>query len=745
MAVLRKFVLVIAPLWLVQAAPDRTITQVVKLLQTMMDRSKADGVTERELFAKHKCYCDTNEEKKTSEIDSLQMEIGLLENKIEELLASTDMASKELAQVKKDIAKNEAARASATTLRQSENQAFLAKEADLANSSDLMKQAIDELAAVGADQTFSVAADHTQYMAGHNVSLIKVGVLLKQALTAASAFASKRQVASVAAFLQAPFTGTYTAQAGEVVGILKDMRKAFKAQLDEARASEKKAAEAHASFIQNMLDAHGVLLGLQTKKTSLIAGNDASLASKRGSLNDAQTDLAGAQAFLSSLSDTCAAKKKQYEERVALRSQEEMAIAEAISILNSDAAFATFGTVNATKTGPTAFLQYSAIRKHTPEAKDIPRQRAQAFLQQIAGRSQSSFISRVLSLLQAQNPFTVVLDEIDKMIQLIAAEGTADDQQKSWCETSRTETSNFISEKNDQISDLGQAISQMNTDIDDPVTGLKKIIADNEQLLVENHQSQVTETEARKKENQEYQQDVANMVQAEALLSKAISVLQAYYAKITSTIQTDMHAQFLQRAKDDPNPPATWADDYVGQSSHGGNAIDMLKFILSKTGDEQKQAHTDEVASQHTYEDRMKDLTDEEASAQATLVADKDRLAQKERILFEAHERMSATKKEKETLEAYLLKIKPGCDFIIANIGKRKASRVEETRVLKNAKDLLKDSPVYREAVAKAHNETLGDCLAICAGRESHVECKACRASTSVPGYCAGHPSTDGC
>jgi len=515
--------------------------------------------------------------------------------------------------------------------------------------------------------------------------------------------------------------------------------------LAEARASENRAAVAHSSFIQNMLDAHAILVESQTKKTSLIAGNDASLVSKRGSLNDAQEDLAGAQSFISSLSDMCAAKKKQYDERVALRSQEEMAIAEAISILNSDAAFATFGTINATKSGPTSFLQYSAIRKHAPEVKDIPRQRAKAFLQQIDGRSRSSFISRVLSLLQANNPFTVVLDEIDKMVQLIAAENTADDQQKSWCENSRTETDTSISQKSDQISDLELVIGQLNTDIDDPVTGLKQVIVNNEELLVENHQSQVTETEARKKENQEYQQDVANMVQAEALLSKSISVLHAYYAKITSQMQTEMHAQFLQRTEQDPNPPSTWADDYVGQSSHGGNAIDMLKFILSKTEEEQKKAHTDEEASQHVYEDRMKELTDEEASAQVTLVTTKDLLATKERILFEAHQRLSATMKEKETLEAYLLKIKPGCDFIIVNIDNRKANRAEETLALTKAKDLLKASPAYREALAVAHNETLGDCLAICAGHESHVNCKACLASTSVPGFCAGHPSTEGC
>lgn len=50
----------------------------------------------------------------------------------------------------------------------------------------------------------------------------KLTVLPCQALMAASAFVSKKQLSKVDAFLQAPFTGAYTSQAGEVVGILKD-------------------------------------------------------------------------------------------------------------------------------------------------------------------------------------------------------------------------------------------------------------------------------------------------------------------------------------------------------------------------------------------------------------------------------------------------------------------------------------------------------------------------------------------
>ena len=49
----------------------------------------------------------------------------------------------------------------------------------------------------------------------------------------------------------------------------------------------------------------------------------------------------------------CEEKAKGYANRKLLRANEEAAIAEAISILNSDEAFETFGNSDATKTGAT--------------------------------------------------------------------------------------------------------------------------------------------------------------------------------------------------------------------------------------------------------------------------------------------------------------------------------------------------------------------------------------------------------
>merc|ERR1719424_2753422 len=114
-----------------QAQGDRTITKVVKLLQDMLEKSAKEGDEERVIYAKFKCYCDTSEADKTASIKELTEQISLLESHIAELQGSTGCLSSECADLKAKMADNKAAREEATSVRQKENKAFEAEEADL--------------------------------------------------------------------------------------------------------------------------------------------------------------------------------------------------------------------------------------------------------------------------------------------------------------------------------------------------------------------------------------------------------------------------------------------------------------------------------------------------------------------------------------------------------------------------------------------------------------------------------------
>jgi len=236
-------------------AGPRTITRVVKLLQEMMEKSKADGDEERKVYGLQKCQCNTEEGRLNGNIADLNKEIPMLESDIEGLKGTNGVLSSEVGQLRADMTTNEEARAEAEGIRSKENAAFIAMEADSVAAIGSMKQAIDTLAEVGADQTMGAAADHKQAMADFaGASLMKLKTTVKQALLASSAFISKAKQQKVESFLQAPFTGAYSAVSGEVVGILKDMRDTFKSNLADAQPTEKASAEAHVKFIANKED-----------------------------------------------------------------------------------------------------------------------------------------------------------------------------------------------------------------------------------------------------------------------------------------------------------------------------------------------------------------------------------------------------------------------------------------------------------------------------------------------------------
>merc|ERR1719299_354806 len=191
------------------------------------------------------------------------------------------------------------------------------------------------------------------------VNLDMLGQDMKKALSAASIFLTGKQRKVVQAFLQAPFTGNYNAQSGEIVGVLKSMLDTFKANLDNARIAEAKKQKEYDEMMEVKTAEYEEMSELFEAKKKEIGDNAAQISTISSEVETMEAELAADQEFLATLTERCTAKAKEFEKRNTLRAGEEAAIAEAISILNSDAAFESFGKVDATSTGATGFIQLS--------------------------------------------------------------------------------------------------------------------------------------------------------------------------------------------------------------------------------------------------------------------------------------------------------------------------------------------------------------------------------------------------
>jgi hypothetical protein len=292
--------------------------------------------------------------------------------------------------------------------------------------------------------------------------------------------------------------------------------------------------------------------------------------------------------------------------------------------------------------------------------------------------------------------------------------------------------------------------------IDNPETGLKKQIADTELALLQNTEAQTEETKTRTEENVAYQKDIKNLVEAESILKKAIKVLSKYYDSMEEQVKEGVGGAFMQTAqKEDPDAPDTWGK-YEGQSKVGASedtgVIAQLEFILAETVKEENAAHKEEEDAQAEYEDSMIAAKKLEANQEKSIAKLKETLAEKIEELALKNKELKELEATKKTTEDYLLKIKPGCDFIDANFKLRNTNRATEKGALENAIKLIKGTPVYKTYVAESKVEGFGDCAELCeikSGREviesKSADCQACLADVTVPAYCAGHPGTPGC
>merc|ERR1719456_2071590 len=133
---------------------------------------------------------------------------------------------------------------------------------------------------------------------GSKASLIKLSGNVKDAMKAASVFLTSKQKHLLTSFLQAPFTGTYQSQSGEIVGILKNMRDTFKSNLASARASESAAAESHSKFTKVKEDEFNKMKKTFDDKEKTLGENDDAISTKKTSKSEEEASKADNEEFL---------------------------------------------------------------------------------------------------------------------------------------------------------------------------------------------------------------------------------------------------------------------------------------------------------------------------------------------------------------------------------------------------------------------------------------------------------------
>merc|ERR1719191_1306255 len=420
------------------------VRKVVTMLQMMVKKVEAEGEKEKELYDKFMCYCATADETLSKSIQDADTKIPQLESDIKQ-------AVEEKAQLESDIEAHQADRtatneamAKATEMREKEAAAF-AKELgeDKANLDALAKA----LAAI------------EKGMAGGFLQTNAAGVLRKLVVSRMDMIELDRK--ELVAFLQGTASDEYAPASGEIVGILKQLQDEMSADLKELIAQEEAAIKAYDELMAAKKKEVETLTAAIEEKLVRVGELGVKIAEMKNDLEDTQETLAEDTKYLANLGKTCAAKTKEWEARCKSVSEELLALADTIKILNDDDALELFK-----KTLPSASFLQIQVSQSQLRAKALEMIHATQNHRLLKKSLSLDFIA--LALQGRKVGFEKVIKLMDEMVVTLKKEQVDDDNKKEYCTIE-------LDLADDKKKALERTISDLETSIADVEEGLTTV------------------------------------------------------------------------------------------------------------------------------------------------------------------------------------------------------------------------------------------------------------------------------
>jgi len=631
------------------------VRKVVSMLQNMQKKVQAEGEKEQELFDKFMCYCKNG-------AAALEKSIADAGDAIPELGANIEAGEGQLVQLKEDLKKAQvdraaakAAMAEATAIREKDAAAYAKESGDLKTNLAAMGKAIAAINKGAGGAFLQTAA----------ASLLKNLVEESDSL-------SDLDRHDVTSFLTNENTGS-----GQILGILKAMEDTMSSTLKDVVAQEEASVKSYDALIAAKTAEVEALTAAIEEKTVRIGELGVQIVQMKADLSDTQGSLIDDKKFAAGLEKNCATKEAEWAEVCKTRSEEILALADTIKILNDDDALEMFK-----KTLPGASASFMQVEV----SEDNLRTRALALLQETklgkkSNRQRIDFI--MLALRGKKVGFEKVLKMIDDMVALMKEEQVDDEAKKEYCEMSFDQADDKKKGLEREEGKLEKAL----VDAKETVATLKEEIAALGEGIVALDKSVAEATEQRHEENSDYQTLMVNNQAAKELLEFAKNRLNKFYnPKLYKPpamfMQISMH-----RGKADPGPPPAAPGAHKKQD--GGGVIAMIDTLVGELTTEMTEAEFNEKDAQEEYEEMMGDSSEKRA-ADSKSIADKSAvLADTEALIVAKSTTLKSTQKELMATHEYIGQLHGECDWIIKFFDIRAEARNGEIDGLKKAKAVL--------------------------------------------------------
>merc|ERR1719326_310045 len=517
--------------------------------------------------------------------------------------------------------------------------------------------------------------------------------------------AEKKQEQELVSFLSGSESEGYAPASGEIVGILKTMHDEMTADFNEETDAEQAAIKAYDSLMAAKTKEVGALTKAIEEKMTRVGELAVEIVQMKNDLGDTAEALVEDKKFLADLEKNCETKTAEWEVIVKTRSEELLALADTIKILNDDDALELF---KKTLPGSASFMQVKV-------SSTTVRARALAAIQMVqkSGRPELDFIA--LAIRGKKIGFEKVIAMIDEMAATLKTEQLDDDHKKEYC-------AKEFDLADDKKKGLERSISDLETAIADAKEGIsttKDEIAALGASIKALDKAVAEATAQRKAENEDFTELMASDSAAKEILGFAKNRLNKFYnpklykpppkRELTDEDRATLAAggtlaptaapggiagtgvTVLSQIKDHgaPPPPPEAPGAYKKKSGESGGVIAMIDLLIKDLDKEMTVAKTEEKDSQADYEAMMKDSAAKRADDSKSLGNKEKTLADLQAGLQSSQdEKASATKELGATLQ-YIQSLHNECDWLLQYFDVRKEARTSEIDALGKAKAVL--------------------------------------------------------
>eukprot|EP00747_Dinoflagellata_sp_TGD_P140447 gnl/TRDRNA2_/TRDRNA2_176011_c0_seq44.p1 gnl/TRDRNA2_/TRDRNA2_176011_c0~~gnl/TRDRNA2_/TRDRNA2_176011_c0_seq44.p1 ORF type:complete len:685 (+),score=253.78 gnl/TRDRNA2_/TRDRNA2_176011_c0_seq44:68-2122(+) len=646
-----------------EPAGPTPIQKVVKLLEEMRTTVNKEADEDKEAYDTYKCWCVTNEKEKTEAIANAEATIEELTAFLEEAAGTEGRLKTEIAALEADLADDTDALETATAMKEKETAEFEADEAYMKQTLASLKDAIEVLSKVQLLQKSNKADGATALLQVRSV-LERVqpkfrGVMqrdLMDFLGAAKHLAPSKQ----AAFLDAkqPIEGggaaagakSYNSRSGEIFGVLGAMEDQFKADLTAAQKEEMMAIIQFQKLKAAKTSEISAASKQKDQKETELTDTVAKAAQAKEDLEATKSTLTADQAFMADLTKNCELADQEYADRVKIRNEELLALAETLQIVTSDEARDLFGKT-------ISLLQVDSANQDRLTAKVRARMKAMKKIVRTAAKHKNWALAGLAVKVQLETSDPMVDHALDTMLARLQKQLKEETEKFDACNVQIDETEDNMKvnrREHDDLDDTHKQLSNTIATLTDEISVLKKDVEDMEIAL-----KQAGET--RKTENLNFQQGVSDQRATIKILTMALDRLKEFYG-------------FVQEGKT-AAPPRPGG---FSKNKSSGGVMQMIAKIISDA----QLAESNYVMSE---KDAQADYVAFVADATTNLEADRHAIAEKEALLAAAESEKSETDESHLANEDQRWKLKKllvskhrECDFMLKYFGARQQALNEE-------------------------------------------------------------------